>query len=91
MLKISVKQSRAVCSKRIMAPVALDVGDAAALALVAPDKVAPDKVAPDKVDALASVDPDKVDPDKVDLDKVGPVLAGEVRAIVEVQQVVVVA
>ena len=91
MLKISVKQSRAVCSKRIMAPVALDVGDAAALALVAPDKVDPDKV-----DALASVDPDKVDPDKVDpdkvdLDKVGPVLAGEVRAIVEVQQVVVVA
>ena len=66
MLKISVKQSHAVCSKRTRAPVALDVEGGVALALVAPDKVGPDKVAPDKVGrgkgALDRVDLDnKVD------------------------------
>ena len=78
MLKISVKQSRAVCSKRTMAPVALD-----AVAFEAPDREAQDREA----DALASVGPDKVDPDKADaLASVGPGLADVVRAIVEVQQ-----
>ena len=78
MLKISVKQSRAVYSKRTMAPVALD-----AVAFEVPDREAPDKEA----DALASVGPDKVDPDKADaLASVGPGLADVVRAIVEVQQ-----
>ena len=83
MLKISVKQSRAVCSKRTMAPVALD-----AVAFEAPDREAQDREAQDKeADALASVGPDKVDPDKADaLASVGPGLADVVRAIVEVQQ-----
>ena len=79
MLKISVKQSRAVCSKKTMAPVALD---AVAVAFEAPDREAPDR----EVDALASVGPDKVGPDKAAPDKVGPGLADVVRVIVEVQQ-----
>ncbi len=76
MLKSSEKRNYAVCSKMIMAPAALGVEDAAAQALVDPGKV----------DAPASVVPDKVVPDKV-----VPVLAGVVRAVVEVQQEVVVA
>tara|TARA_Y100000385_G_scaffold255766_1_gene281618 strand:+ start:2184 stop:2429 length:246 start_codon:yes stop_codon:yes gene_type:complete len=81
MLKSSEKRNHAVCSKMTMAPVALGVEDAAAQALVDPGKV----------DAPASVVPDKVVPDKVAPDKVAPVLAGVVRAVVEVQQEVVVA
>ena len=56
MLKISVKQSHAVCSKRTMAPVALDVEGVVALALVAPDKVGPDKAGRGKVDLDNKVD-----------------------------------
>ena len=83
MLKISVKQSHEVCSKRTMAPVALDVGGEVDLALEAPDREAPDR----EVDAQASVGQDKVGQDKVDaLATVAPVLAGVGRATVEVQQ-----
>ena len=72
MLKISVKQSHAVCSKRTMGPVALDAVAFEAPDREAPDREAPDREAPDKeADALASV---------------GPGLADVVRAIVEVQQ-----
>ena len=95
MLKISEKRNQAVCSKMTMALVALGVEVAVAQALVDPDKVDPDKVDPDNEDP-DNEDPDKVDPDNedpasVDPDKVAPVLAGVVRAAVEVQQEVVVA